>query len=161
MLTIGQNSYVDIAYANEYVGRKVYADEWINSTEATREKALQEATFKVELFKYDGIKASTTQTLEFPRIYHLKDLDDNSATVPDQIKYAVCEEALAILKYGNTTRINAQRQNVTGAKVGNISEFYSGQINTLLSPEARILIKPFQAGSVRVSAERKYRKGAF
>lgn len=150
MLTIGQNSYVDVAYGNEYLGRKVYADEWINTTEATKEKALQEATFKVELYKFEGVKANSTQKLEFPRVYNVKEIDDNDATVPDQIKYAVCEEALAILKYGNTARINAQRQNVTGAKIGSISEFYSGQINTLLSPEARVLIKPYQAGSVAI-----------
>ena len=149
-ITIGQDSYVDVAYANTYLGRKVYTTEWDNSTEATREKALQEATFKIEQFKFDGLRATETQKLEFPRVSRLKDVGTLTVEVPEQIKYAVCEEALAIIKYGNSARTEAQRQSVFSVRIGDISESY-GQSFSLLSPEARTLISPFKAGSVVIT----------
>jgi len=44
--------------------------------------------------------------------------------IPDEVKDATCEEALAILKFGNSARTKAQEQNVISVRVGDASETY-------------------------------------
>lgn len=69
--------------------------------------------------------------------------------VPEEVKQAQCEEALALLKYGNSTRTKLQEQNVVQVDFGSVSEQYKG-LGKLFSKEAYELLKPYLAGAVSI-----------
>lgn len=151
----GINSFVTTEYAEEYFGGKVFAEEWDKATAETKEKALKEATRRINRLKFKGIKADSGQLLEFPRQFpqvssfafgYVEQSD-----IPDEVKAATCEEALAILKYGNSARTKAQEQNVVSVKMGDVSETYEkGRLGRLFSQEAYELLKPYVVGAVAI-----------
>lgn len=151
----GINSFCTIEYAEEYFGGKVFADEWDKADATTKEKALKEATSRINRLKFKGLKADAGQVLEFPRQFpqvvkysfgYVEQVD-----IPDEVKAATCEEALAILKYGNSARTKAQEQNVVSVKMGDASETYkSGSLGKLYSNEAYELLKGYVIGAVAI-----------
>lgn len=154
-LQIRIESYVTIDEANEYISGKVYATDWETSDTSTKEKALKEACRKINRLQFKGQKVDTGQVLEFPR--RMPVLGRIGAIgfmtgeeVPDEVKAAQCEEALAILKYGNSARTKAQEQNIVSVKIGDVSETYKGRVGRLMSHEAYELMKSFIAGSVAI-----------
>jgi len=151
LITVGTNSYVDLTYADEYLSHRLFNDAWVNSTIVQKEQALIMATGKIDRQILSGIKAILTQKLQFPRsIYSYSIGEWNIQTeVPSNVKNAVCEEALALLDFGDSKRLKLQKQGVTNVNLGNISESYNGNIKKLLSDEARELIQPF-LGSVSI-----------
>jgi len=151
LITVGTNSYVDLTYADEYLSHRLFNDAWVNSTIVQKEQALIMATGKIDRQILSGIKAILTQKLQFPRsIYSYSISEWNIQTeVPSNVKNAVCEEALALLDFGDSKRLKLQKQGVTNVNLGNISESYNGNIKKLLSDEARELIQPF-LGSVSI-----------
>lgn len=101
--------YADIIYGNEYFGTRLHSDEWFAASPSDRNKALAMSTRAFNRLRYTGCKTNTSQTNEFPR-------DDND--VPSDIRIACCEEALALLKQGDSDD-NSQTLNV-------ISEGFEG-----------------------------------
>jgi len=53
----GINTFCTIEYAEEYFGGKVFAEEWDEADATTKEKALKEATRRINRLKFKGIKA--------------------------------------------------------------------------------------------------------
>ncbi|TCS80374.1 DnaT-like ssDNA-binding protein [Tepidibacillus fermentans] len=160
-LQVGINSYVDLTKAEEYFAGKLFADEWLNADSTMKEKALIEATRRINRLQYKGIKADPDQLLEFPRAYPSFGAPERERsfnftigyvyedTINENVKAATCEEALAVLKYGNSARTKAQEQNVVRVSFGDVSEEYRASLK-LLSKEALELLKPYLAGAVAI-----------
>jgi hypothetical protein len=169
-IQVGINSYVDIEYANGYFAGRLYADEWGNADTATKEKALLTACRRIERLQFKGIKADPeNQILQFPRALpsvgmplYPRERQFNfdyalayivQEKVPEEVKQAQCEEALALLKYGNNTRARLQEQGVIRVDFGSVSEEYDrnrSRTGILFSREAYELLKPYLAGAVAI-----------
>jgi hypothetical protein len=89
-VTVGLNSYVTADEAAEYLSRRLRTAAWDRADDITRAKALAHATLILEGLPWAGQKP-TGQTLAFPR--------DDADEVPDAIKWAQAELALALLAY--------------------------------------------------------------
>lgn len=65
--------YGTVAGADLYFARRVHAWDWENATLEDKVRALYNATEAIEKFQYVGVKASSSQSLEFPRTRTLRD----------------------------------------------------------------------------------------
>lgn len=93
------NSYVDVTYADSYLGMFGYAD-WTSITDPViKQNALVAATQAVELMygqRYLSFPSRSVQSLLFPRYLLIVNRIQiiSQGTIPDQLKRAVCEVAL-------------------------------------------------------------------
>ena len=135
-------SYCTIENANEYFAGRLYAESWGETDNSTKEAALKQATKEIDRQLLRGRKADPSQDLAFPRY--------PNATVPQAVKDATCEEALALLER-STERMKLQREGVKHARIGGMTEIYrDGAGRGLISPEARELLRPWLAGAVPI-----------
>ena len=152
MLEVGINSYCDLEFANEYFGGKLYSEKWDEANETTREKALKEACKRVDRIRFNGKKLKDEQPLQFPRVLgRVVGLSlQVSVGIPEEIKQAQCEEALALLERGNSPRTKAQEQGVVSLRIGEMAEEYDRKVrpSRLHSIEAWELLKGYVVGSV-------------
>lgn len=159
-VNVGTDSYVTLAEAEDYFDGKLHTSEWDNAGETTKEKALKEACRRINRLTFKGEKYEEDQVLAFPRVFpvfnrvgvigfNYAEDEDGYPVVPDEVKAAQCEEALALLKYGNSARTKAQEQNVIRVSFGNVSEEYRAGLK-LLSKEALELLKPYLAGVIAI-----------
>lgn len=92
--------YGSVYDANIYFANRLKSDNWTNAKDNDKLLALLEATERLENLRFDGQKAVSTQTLQFPRKY-LIDAEEleylEETTVPTNIIKACYEEALSIL----------------------------------------------------------------
>jgi len=143
-ITVGENSYIDIAGADEYFSGRLHAEIWAGATEPDKDKALRQATKVIDRQPLKGKKTDAEQTLAFPR-YPDKE-------VPQAVIEACCEEALALLERGNSQRRTLQQEGVQSFSLGNMSEtFVQGAGRGLLSQEAKELLRPWLLGSVFIT----------
>lgn len=161
------NSYLTLEEAEAYFAGRLNADAWESASDADKEKALLMACRHIESLRlrvrrrpygypdepvdylgatWDVVApASATQALSFPR---RKDKDhDGNFAIPERVKQAQCEEALALLARGaeEERRRALQAAGVTSFSVDGLSESYApgaGQ-HPLLSAQARTLLAPF------------------
>jgi len=135
-------SYCTVEYANEYF--RLHAESWGQSDESTKEKALKQATRAIDRQLLKGRKMNPEQELAFPR--------HPDTEVPEAVKEACCEEALALLERGNSQRRTLQQEGVQSFTLGNMSESYAaGAGKGLLSQEAKELLRPWLIGSVNIT----------
>ena len=161
------NSYLSLAEAQAYFGARLRSEAWDDASDADKEKALLTACRRIEVhrlrvhrrpygYPYDLpnaldrladplAPADPDQALSFPR---QRDLDrSGSPAVPDHVKHAQCEEALALLAQGaeHERRRALQAAGVKSFAVDGLSESYESGAATqmLLSAEARSLLAPF------------------
>lgn len=154
-LYVGTNSFVTLGEAEQYFADKLYADEWHNADDITKEKALKEACRRISRLAFKGEKADEAQLLAFPRkmpmFNRIGVIGFSTDTgIPEEVKQAQCEEALALLRYGNSARTKAQEQNVVRVSFGEVSEEYRASLK-LLSKEALELLRPYIAGAVVIT----------
>ena len=143
-ITVGENSYIDIEEANEYFSGRLHADIWRETDNSTKEAALKQATRTIDRQLLKGRKATDIQELAFPRY--------PDTEVPEAVKEACCEIALALLERGNSQRRKLQQEGVQSFSLGNMSETYTpGAGRGLLSQEAKELLGPWLLGSVNIS----------
>lgn len=136
-------SYCTIEEANAYFSGRLHAESWAGATETDKEKALKQATKAIDRLPLKGRKADTTQALAFPR--------HPDTEVPEAVKEACCEEALALLEHGNSQRRKLQQEGVQSFTLGNMSETYAaGAGKGLLSQEAKELLRPWLLGAVNI-----------
>ena len=157
---VGTNSYISVADADLYFSGRLYSEAWTEAIEADKEKALIMATRSIDRQPLKGIKDLDTQLLAFPRYdpskYYSELAYSNEELilpieVPLTVINAVCEEALALLSWGNSQRTELQRQGVTSFSLGNLSESYSaGSGRGLLSQDAKELLRPWLGGAVHI-----------
>jgi len=161
VIEVGENSYIDIDDADSYFATKYGAEAWADLSDETKDKLLITATQKIDNLTLKGRKFVYTQTLNFPRYICVdRELQQayigspgiNDGTIPIQVEKATCEEALALLNTEATKRRELQEQGVTGFTIGKLSETFSGNISSssLLSTEAKNLLKAWIAGKVRI-----------
>ena len=157
------SAYITPALATVYFATRLYADKWTDATAAEKLAALTMAQADIDAMPLLGVRSTTTQTDAFPRMYYLRqdhynglegstlDMDAITGTVtPQCVKDAVCEEALALLKHGDSERIRLQEQGVTSASRGDLHEVYAPR-HGLISPQARELLRPWLMGVVSLT----------
>ena len=102
MIEVNVNSYVSLQEANDYFSSRLGSDYWDTLTDAQKEKALITATKRIDRLSFIGSKQNPAQPLQFPRFYYSLNCYLSGlqiATIPQQLKDAVCEEALTNLLY--------------------------------------------------------------
>jgi hypothetical protein len=153
------NSYVTLEEANTYLAGRLHADTWTSASDSDKEKALLTACRHVEQLRYwDGNRPAFTdprQRLTFPRV---QDIDaDGAFIIPQSVKEAQCEEALALLARGaeQESRRALQASGVRSFAVDGLSESYESGADrqALLSAEARSLLAGYvsKAGVIATS----------
>ena len=143
-ITVGENSYIDIEEANEYFAGRLHAESWGQADSETKEKALKQATKIIDRQRLNGRKTNPSQPLVFPRY--------PDTEIPEEVKEACCEEALALLERGNSQRLKLQQEGVQSFTLGNMSESYTaGAGKGLLSQEAKELLRPWLIGAVMIT----------
>ena len=137
-------SYCTIEYADEYFKNRLHAESWGETSEADKEKALWQATRSIDRMPLRGRKTDLHQPLAFPRY--------PDTEIPEAVKEACCEEALALLESGNSQRRKLQQEGVQSFTLGNMSETYiAGAGKGLLSQEAKELLRPWLIGVVMIT----------
>ncbi len=167
------NSYVTMAEADAYFAGRLHADAWDTATQADKEKALVSACRDIGALRlasrrlpygyvrepvgaldvqYDPLLVvDAEQALAFPR---LRDVDAAGAyCIPERVKQAQCEEALALLAFGaeQARRSALQAGGVSSFSTDGLSESYreAAGSSPLASAEARRLMQGFlQLGGV-------------
>lgn len=163
-IVVGTDAYIDITGADTYFAGRLYADAWTNATDTDKEKALKQATKTIDRQPLKGRPVDLSQPLAFPRCYlapgaplsqYRFDLLPGwwcETEVPQAVKNATCEEALALLERGNSQRRKLQQEGVQSASIGNLSETYApGSGRGLISQEAKELLRPYLAGAVGIT----------
>lgn len=136
-------SYCTTEEANEYFAERLHAESWGQADDSTKDKALKQATRTIDRQPLRGRKTDPEQELAFPRY--------PDTEVPEAVKEACCEEALAILESGNSQRRKLQQEGVQSFSLGNMSEtFAAGAGKGLLSQEAKELLRPWLLGGVMI-----------
>jgi hypothetical protein len=83
------NPYIDTSDANTYFGERFDSGAWDTASESDKLKALKTGTRAIDRLNFLGVKTDESQELQFPR--------DDDTVVPDDIKWACCEIAYALL----------------------------------------------------------------
>jgi len=93
------NSYVTLAEANAYFDEHLNVSEWTDATDDLKNRALIQATRRLDQLSFNGGKATEAQALKWPRIGVVDDegYGIDSDEIPQQMKDAQCELALAML----------------------------------------------------------------
>ena len=137
-------SYCTTEYADEYFAGRLNVEGWYETDNITKEAALKQATKEIDRQLLKGRKTETSQTLAFPRY--------PDSEVPEAVKDACCEVALALLERGNSQRRKLQQEGVQSFMLGNMSETYAaGAGKGILSQEAKELLRPWLLGAVMIT----------
>ena len=142
-------AYATIEEATEYFAVRLFADAWDRASNSVKPIALAMAARAIDRLPLSGWKTDPEQSRAFPRY--------PDTSVPEAVKHACCEEALAILAaQGESQRRKLQAEGVTSVTVGSVSETYAGAGSTtaggsdLLSREAKGLLRPWLLGAVGI-----------
>jgi len=133
------NSYVDLAYANDYHEAVLYKTKWTDeaSPEEKTRALIGAARMIDQSFKFKGVKANDTYTMEWPRVY-AENTEGNgtrywfgggwagglywgSATIPERLKQAQAELAGALLAKDRTAEWDALGIKSVGLGQGAVS----------------------------------------
>lgn len=154
------NCYVTLAQADTYFTNTLRVDDWQAHGEAKRERALIQATQRIEqlggpqadpdspkrpLFSGAPYDADT-QVLHFPR--STDKTDAGALTIPKALRDAVCEQAMWLLERIDSPdlidRQKLQEQGVATFSMDGHSETYRGtRIPRDMAPAAWDLVQPF------------------
>jgi len=83
--------------ADTYFENRLHVSVWTGASTANKTKALIEATQRIERLRFAGYLVEDDQELEFPRYYDSVAGPDGTEEIPDDIKIATYELALALL----------------------------------------------------------------
>ena len=176
-ITVNTDTYISLEDADTYVEENYVSTSteyttWSALSNSDKEIYLKNSTKKIDRGIYRGIKAVSTQTLEFPRalktFYRREDypnlnilLDGDwviETEVNQRVKDAQVEEAITLAIDGGTTskRLELQRQGVKSFQLGDLREEYGTGVATttsttkLSSIKAKELMDYYLAGSVGI-----------
>jgi hypothetical protein len=150
-IEVGTNSYASINDANDYMQLRLNASNWDERPYHEKVAALITATRAIDRLLLVGRKADGEQPLAFPR--------HGGNGIPQAVKDATCEEALARLDPDYEFRVRLRTYGITSTSAGNVREGFANRAapsgsaikpNTLWSIEARELMRPYIAGSVAI-----------
>ena len=136
-LTLFENTFVTLNEANNYFNNRPNSTSWSNLSNSEKEQALQFATLKINSLPFVGSKLSPSQPLEFPRNF--------SPQMPNEIKYAVCEEALSVVE--NSVHSQNKMLGISSMTVGSSSVSYtnSDSVNVVISNQANAFLSKWLA----------------
>ena len=131
-LILFENTFVTLAEAENYFSGRPNSGLWNNLSNSEKEQALQFATLKINCLPFVGYKLSENQPLEFPRNF--------SPQMPNEIKYAVCEEALSVIE--NSVHSQNKMLGIASMTVGSSSVSYtnSESVNVIVSNQANAFL---------------------
>lgn len=167
-IIVGTNSYISVSDADAYFNLRLFSEVWTAAPEDTKAQALIMATSRIDRLTLKGKKVNTDQKLKFPRAFYNaakfnpNDINDaqqyiksnygwlTESDIPDAVKNATCEEAVALLK-GIPKRVELQHQGVQSFSLAYaLSETYTGKKIKLLSPDALDLMRPYILGGASI-----------
>ena len=142
-LTLFENTFVTLDEANNYFNNRPNSDLWTNLSSSEKEQALQFATLKINCLPFVGSKLSANQSLEFPRNF--------SPQLPNEIKYAVCEEALVTVQ--NSVHSQNKMLGISSMTIGSSSVSYtnSDSVNVIVSNQANAFLSKWLAKNFNVN----------
>lgn len=103
------NSYIDLAFANSFFERILKPNAWDEASPDEQKRALMTATAWLEEYDYAGSRATTIQSLKFPRFGMDNENGDpelllglyDETVIPTPLGYAECELAYYLLTLGS------------------------------------------------------------
>lgn len=145
-LEVGVNSYISTSAAITYVTNVHGGAGWLALSADDQARTLISATSRIDGMRLKGYKAEDGQVLAFPRKYGNNTMTDQES-VPDAVKHAVCEEAIALIVGG---RGSLALEGVSEYTIGQLHEKLTGGRRPLASDAAIRFMKPYLAGAVAV-----------
>lgn len=165
--------YCTMEEADQYFAEKYGSDVWDNTEGTDKEKALVEATRKLNALKLQGFPIDMKQPLLFPRYFKPNFLSKrtytselNSVTVngktlifieeAEEMKFACAEQAVSIIENHNSIHIKNQKLGIASASIMGDSVSYTGNAglikstNESICPEALFFIDKFLIKTARV-----------
>lgn len=144
------NSYVTMDEADTYFSTRLSMEQWIEYTESLQESALLEAAERLDQEEYLGQIVSHEQAMKFPR-YGIIDEESRvviSTTIPQRVKNAQCELALALLISPETfTDGGLEQFSSVSVGQGDLALTIRGGATTAKMPsQVSRLLQPFWAG---------------
>ena len=103
-----KNSFVTLEDAQIYFEERYDSNEWFELDDKEKEQLLVQASKKTNALDFVGKKLDKSQPMEFPRNFDL----------PQDIKNAVCEEAIAIIKNKNNSHLDNINNNISSISLG-------------------------------------------
>lgn len=125
------NSYVTVAYADDYFTTRLNSSAWSSAVTATKQSALVTATETIEeKFSWRGVKATDTQALHWPasEAYDCNGDAIDDTDIPGAVKRAVCEQALYLLTFDATQTPVGIMQGISSASVGAVSAVFDSKM---------------------------------
>lgn len=138
-VSVGTNAYLSVADAAVYFGNRLHADAWLKATNADRAKAIISATAAVDRLSFVGTISRPDQRLAWPRA-NVRDQEGRpvpSDTIPDAVRRATCEWALALLSPAKTSAPVILHQ------VGDLKFEFAASIPDSVPPTVRAILAPF------------------
>ncbi len=131
-----KNSFVTLEEAENYFEERYDSAVWFKQKEEDKEKLLISASKKINTFDFVGEPLEDNQPMAFPRDYAL----------PQDIKDAVCEEAISLISKADSIHAKNQEDNITSISLGAGSVSYGAGSNSdekklLASSTALYLVK--------------------
>lgn len=112
--------YADLAFATAYFADRLGSDAWTNAADdATRTKALKQATLAIDQVPFVNEKCDEDQAREFPRT------DECDDGIPNEVSMACCEVAIAYLE-GKTPSKLDKSAGRSSESVGDAAVAYEG-----------------------------------
>lgn len=118
------NSYCSIADGTSYHETHLYADDWTDSDDDSRCRALQMATRLLDAwFDWDGTAVDSTQALLWPRVGATTPAGYQQASdaIPTRIVQATAELARQLITSDRTTDSDTGTQGITSLTAGSVS----------------------------------------
>lgn len=103
-----KNSFVTLEEAQIYFEERFDSKEWFDLDTEIKEQLLIHSSKKINALDFVGTKSSESQPMKFPRNYEL----------PQDIKDAVCEEAISLLKNKSNSHSENQNNNISSISLG-------------------------------------------
>ena len=129
-----KNSLITLEDAELYFEERYDSKEWFELEQKEKEIILITASKRINAIDFVGSKLDPDQPMEFPKNYE----------IPQDIKNAVCEEAIALLKNKNNMHLQNIENNISSINlgIGSVSyNTYSQQEQNLSSKSAFQLIQ--------------------
>jgi len=145
---------VTLTESNTYFSTRPFSDDWAVISDSDKTKFLTMASNRIEKLPFIGQKEIDDQTTLFPRVIRVRGSSDYTTveSTPDEVKWAVYEEAFAIFKYMNSEIYKLREQGVQSASRGGLSEAYETYrpVEELMSVMAKSYLRDWLVQSARI-----------
>ena len=145
---------VTLTESDTYFLTRPFSDDWAVMSDSDKTKFLTMASNRIERLPFIGQKEIDDQTTLFPRVIRVRGSSDYTTveSTPDEVKWAIYEEAFAIFKYMNSEIYKLREQGVQSASRGGLSEAYETYrpVEELMSVMAKSYLRDWLVQSARI-----------